>query len=167
MATELVNRLESYAAELDGILKRFTRSQDSNDILQDDDPRFRELVIEVRDLFKDHLPNEDYAPAVVTAFNEGISNFIGTPSFKSVETIRGIVKAALVRVKSNPAVLHGLDRAGQSMEAKPLKLPDKVAVAWLIQHVHYTFWLSAGGALVGAYLLGFNTKAMVKAAFGQ
>lgn len=166
MATELIQRLESYAAELDGVLSRFIRSRDGIHILESDDPRFRELVIEVRDLFRDHLPSEDYAGAVVTTFNEGISNFIGSPSFKSVETIRGIVKAALVRVKTNPGVLSSGEKVSQPVVTTVLELPDKVTLRWLIEHVPYSFWLSGGGVLIAAYVLGLNTKALVKAAFG-
>ena len=166
MAIELLKRLEAYAAELDGVLSRFTKSRDGIHILENDDPRFRELVIEFATCSRDHLPNEDYAGAVVTTFNDGISNFIGSPSFKSVETIRGIVKAALVRVRTNPGILSRGDKVSHPVETKTLELPERVTLRWLTEHVPYRFWLSSGGALVAAYLLGLNTKAFVKAAFG-
>ena len=48
-----IGTLEGYRNELEGILSRFTKTREGIDIRPEDDARFREIVLELRDLFDD------------------------------------------------------------------------------------------------------------------
>jgi len=50
---EMIEILERYRSELEGILARFKRTRDGLYIELKDHGRFRELVLELRDLFND------------------------------------------------------------------------------------------------------------------
>jgi hypothetical protein len=104
---EAISILKKYENELGNILGRFKRTSDSIHIDQDDDPRFRQLVIELRDFLDDSLGTNNYSTMIVNHFNEGIANFLGTQSYKSVESIRGVVSAVITRIKCNPKILMG------------------------------------------------------------
>jgi hypothetical protein len=53
-------------------------------------------------LFNDTLGQNSYSSQIVGEFYEGISNFVGSPSYKSVENILCVVRAALTRFNRNP-----------------------------------------------------------------
>lgn len=110
--------LRDYENELGEILGRFRRSQDRCVIHPDDDPRFRRLVIELRDLLNDVLGQNNYSVIIANHFAEGISNFTGSPSYKSVENILGVVKSVITRIDRNPDILkasaHSADEAAPS-----------------------------------------------------
>jgi hypothetical protein len=93
------NRLYLYSFELDAIRTRFKETSEGLSLLSEDDDRMREIVLELKDLFHDHLPSEDYADQTISAYNEGISNFYEKSSYASVKRIMGIVKAAIVRLQ--------------------------------------------------------------------
>jgi predicted nucleotide-binding protein len=100
----IIAELKRYESELSGILGRFSRTSDGIHIGRGDDPLFRQYVRELIDFFNDILGRNSYSAQIVGEFNEGVSNFVGTPSFKSVENIISIVRAVLTRLERN----HGL-----------------------------------------------------------
>ena len=102
---QIVADLKKYESELAGILSRFTQSHDGIHIGRHDDPIFRQYVQELIDLFNDVLGQRNYSSQVAEEFNDGISNFIGSPSYKSVENILSVVRAALTRFARNPELL--------------------------------------------------------------
>lgn len=104
--TRTITVLESYEADLAAILSRFTRSRDSIHIAREDDPLFRQRVGELVDLFDDSLGKNRYSAQIRDEFREGISNFFGSPSYKSVENILSVVRSALTRLKRNPGLLE-------------------------------------------------------------
>ena len=97
--------LKRYEADLADILSRFTRTRDSIHIGEGDDPLFRQYVRELIDLFNDVLGQNNYSRQIAAEFNDGVSNFVGSPSFKSVENILSIVRAASTRFSRNPGLL--------------------------------------------------------------
>ena len=101
-AEQIVAELRRYENELACILSRFTRNRDSINIDQGDDPLFRQYVRELVDLFNDVSAEESYSTQITGEFQEGVSNFLRTPSYKSVENILSIVRAALTRFTRNP-----------------------------------------------------------------
>ena len=102
---QIINEIRRYESELASILSRFTDSRDSIHIGRGDDPKFRQYVRELVDLFNDVLGQNNYSWNIVNEFNEGISNFTRSPSYKSVENILSIVRAALTRFNRNPELL--------------------------------------------------------------
>ena len=104
-AEQIVAEIKRYENELEGILSRFTRSCDGNRIGRDDDPLVRQYVRELMDLFKDIPGQDSYARQIAVEFNVGVSNFVGSPSYKSVETILSVVRAARTHFARNPVLL--------------------------------------------------------------
>lgn len=105
-ASTIIAELKRYESELAGILGRFSRTRDVIHIGRGDDPRFRQYVRELVDLFNDVLGRNSYSAQIANEFNEGVSNSVRTPSFKSVENIISIVRAALTRLERNPGLLE-------------------------------------------------------------
>jgi len=105
-AMTIIAELKRYEIELAAILGRFRRTRDGIHIDRGDDPLLRQYVRELVDLFNDVLGRNSYSAQIASEFSQGISNFIGTPSFKSVENTISIVRAALTRFGRNPGLLE-------------------------------------------------------------
>ena len=104
-AEQIIAEIKRYETELAGILSRFTRGRDGTYIDPSDDPLFRQYIRELVDLFNDILGQNSYSHQIVDEFNDGISNFVGSPSYKSVENILSVVRAALTRFNRSPELL--------------------------------------------------------------
>jgi len=102
--TEIIQILEQYLADFKGILSRFVETHDAIRIRRDDDPAWRQKVLEVRDLLTDALGPNNYSRQITEYYNEGISNFTGSPSHKSVEDIIGVLGAVVTRLRRNPGL---------------------------------------------------------------
>lgn len=102
---EIIAELRRYESELSGILGRFTRTRDGIHIDRGDDPIFRQFVRELIDLFNDALGSNSYSRQIANEFNYGVTNFTGSPSYKSVENIVSVVRAALTRLTRYPDLL--------------------------------------------------------------
>lgn len=102
---QIIGELQRYESELAAILSRFGSSSSGPHIALNDDPRFRQYVQELVDLFNDALGPNSYSARIADEANEGVSNWLGSPSFKSVENIRSVVRAALTRLNRNPDLL--------------------------------------------------------------
>jgi predicted nucleotide-binding protein len=106
MATnQATDELRRYASELSGIISRFTRDRDGIHITAEDDPRLRQYVRELIDLFNDILGRNNYSAQISDEFNNGISNYLSSPSYKCVENILSVVRAAITRFERNPDLL--------------------------------------------------------------
>ena len=84
---QIIGEVKRYDSELAGILSRFKSDRSGIHIASGDDPIFRQYVHELVDLFNDVLGQNSYSHQIVAEFNEGVSNFVRSPSFKSVENI--------------------------------------------------------------------------------
>lgn len=103
---QIIDLLGKYKKELEDILSRFTKTRDGIHIESDDDARFREIIVELRDLFIDEFVNSrSYTGPLIDYFNDSIANFVGSPSYKGVENVKGLVSAVLTRVERNPLAL--------------------------------------------------------------
>lgn len=105
-AVHIIAEIKRYETELSGILSRFKRSRDGLYICDGDDPVFRQYMQELVDLFNDILGQNSYSHQIVNEFNVGISNFVGSPSYKSVENILSIVRAVQTRFNRNPEIIN-------------------------------------------------------------
>ena len=121
---DVIAHFEQYESDLSGILARFTKTRDGIHINRNDDPRYRQIVQELVDLFNDALGRNQYSQNIANIANEGVNNFTGSPSFKSVEDIISILRSAITRINRNPNVV------GQPPE-KPTDLTNRV---WGLLH---------------------------------
>jgi len=99
---QIIAEIKRYETELAGILSRFTRGRDGIYIGPGDDPIFRQYVRELMDLFNDALGPNSYSNQIAGEFNQGISNFSWSPSYKSVENILSVIRAAVTRFARSP-----------------------------------------------------------------
>lgn len=105
-AVQIADEVKKYEQELADILARFSHAHDGIHISAEDDPILRQYVRELIDLLNDALGKNSYSRQIAAEFNEGISNFYHSPSYKSVENILGIVRAVLTRLARNPELLN-------------------------------------------------------------
>ena len=167
---EALRVLKSYEDKLSGILERFEHTSHGIHIHREDDPRFRQLVIELRDFLDDVLGKNSYSTMIVNHFNDGIANFMESPSYRSVESIRGVASSLITRIERNPEILSAGQRVRE--ESLPIQpepeLPEKVTLIWLVRHVPVSFWITAAGLLVAAFVAGIQASriSLVKEIFG-
>lgn len=167
-SNEIIQELERYRAELTQIMARFERRPRSLNINRHDDPRYRSYVIEIIDLLNDTLGENKYSLLINQIFVEGISNYIQSPSYKSVEDIVSVIDSALTRLKRNPdfyvkEVNSSIESTSIQNELTP---PAKVTLKWLWEHVPYRLWFYLIGLLISAFTLGvtFSETKMYKSA---
>src|SRR5258708_7616843 len=129
---EMIATLERYKVELEGILSRFNKTRDGIYIDQKDDARFRELAFELRDLFDDaFVDGHRHSKPLLACFSDSISNFVGSPSYRSVENVKGVVSSALARVRRNPLALKKAE-----LEAKARDTKDPDVIVTLAERLH-------------------------------
>jgi hypothetical protein len=96
---QIIQELERYRSELARIMDRFDSEYH---ICRDDDPKFRTFVLEIHDLFNDCFGKNQYSPLIIQRFNEGITNYTQSPSFKSIEDIVSIIDSVITRLNRTP-----------------------------------------------------------------
>lgn len=101
----VVSTLKDYRKMLEGILSGFIHGRDHITIKKEDVPVFRQAVLEIIDFFNDAIGTNQYSSMVIQHFNEGISNFYESPSYKSVENIISVLGAAITRFERQPDLL--------------------------------------------------------------
>jgi len=103
---ELIATLGNYSEELSGILARFAKTRESLSIAQGDHARFKEIGVELIDLFRDELVDGlHHARIAADYFNDATRNLYGTPSYRGVENVRSLVNAVMTRVKRSSSCL--------------------------------------------------------------
>lgn len=103
---EIVEILKGYSQEISAMLPRFTKSHSGLHIDRDDGNRFRVLVNEFLHLVNDHIPNaKSSAQMVMSYYNSGVSNYIQSSSYASLEEVKGAIDALILRIERNPNLL--------------------------------------------------------------
>jgi hypothetical protein len=129
---EMIATLQRYRGELEGIILRFNKTRDGIHIDPKDDARFKELALELRDLFDDaFVDGHRHSQPLLAYFNESISNYLGSPSFRGVESVKGVVASALARVQRNPLALKTA-----ALEAKACGVKDPDVIVTLAERLH-------------------------------
>jgi hypothetical protein len=105
-AEQIVSEIKRYETEVAGILDHFSENREGIWIKRSDDPIFRQYVREIVELFDDVFGNNNYSVQIANEFNDGIHNFSRSPSYKSVENILSVIRAALTRLNRNPELLE-------------------------------------------------------------
>src|SRR5262245_58389518 len=116
---EMIATLTRYKYELEGILSRFKKTSEGIHINRKDDARFREMALELRDLFDDEfVDGQRHSRPVIGYFNESIANYLETPSYYGVESVKGVVVSALARLERNPLALRRAALDEKSKDAR-------------------------------------------------
>lgn len=104
-ADQALGLLVEYESQLAAILSRFTKDREGIHIKREDDARTRQIVLELRDLFNDEfVDGRSHSSQLVHAANNA-EGWTGALSYAGVESIRGVVSAALARVRRNPGAI--------------------------------------------------------------
>lgn len=98
MTAEIITELRQRRELLQQILVRFRRGRNSVHISAEDDPIYRQTVHEIVDLLDEQFGSNRLSWQIEHEFNEGLANFLTTPSYKSVENIIGLVGAAITKL---------------------------------------------------------------------
>ncbi len=102
---EIIETIEHYKADFEKYLSRFKKSDSSLDINRDDDPLYRQQVLEIKDFLNDCLGDNSYSHQIIEYYNWGIQNWLHSPSYKSIESIVGVLGAVITRLRRNPDLL--------------------------------------------------------------
>jgi len=115
MTTEkIIEILDDYYNELSNILGRFSKDRDGIHIDHQDNYRMREIATELVDFIAEHLPNsKHYTASIANYYNQGISNWLNSSSYASVEEIRGAVKSLKIRIERNPELFESSSGSGE------------------------------------------------------
>ncbi len=151
---QFLGAIARYESRLSGILSRFRGTDHRGNISIDptDLGTYSQLILEISDLFIDAIGTNSYSSNIILHFNAGTQNYVGSPSYRSVETILSIIRAAHTRFTRNPAlfskkqaeehlrvkenvfIIHGRDEAkwrelkdiiGNNFRLKPLILNEQ------------------------------------------
>lgn len=101
---QIIAEFERYEAKLARILGSFIHTSSSLSIGQGDDPLYRQYARELVDLYNDALGPNSYSSQIATEYSNGFG-YLGSPSFKGVENVLGVVRASLTRLRRNPELL--------------------------------------------------------------
>lgn len=124
--------LQAYRDELEAILSRFIKTRDGIHIESKDDARFRQIVLELRDLFDDvFVDGKRHSQPLLAYFNESITNWLNSPSYRGVENVYGVVVSALARVQRNPLALKSA-----ALAAKASGAVDPDVITTLAERLH-------------------------------
>jgi predicted nucleotide-binding protein len=114
-ALQLVKELKIYEAKIEAIESGFVRTREGIWIAKGDEPLLRQYVRELSDLFNDALGPNNYSRQILDDFNQGIANYVHSPSLHSVQNILATVRAARTRIDRNPELLA---KAGERSELR-------------------------------------------------
>ncbi|WP_250454476.1 hypothetical protein [Caballeronia sp. ATUFL_M2_KS44] len=103
---DFINTVERYSAELSAMLDRFKKNETGINMAKGDEGRYREIGVELTDLFRDELVDGVHAQMAANRFNESIRTYTGSPSYRGVENLRGVANAVIARVNRSPACLR-------------------------------------------------------------
>jgi REase_DpnII-MboI len=117
---ELIETLEGYEQELDGIIARFHEGSDDGIWIDaGDDGRFRQIVHELRDIFQDHITDGGrHSTQLVADANASVQNFYNSPSLHGVQTVRALTSSVLTRVRRDPAAVLAVAKAARAASKK-------------------------------------------------
>jgi hypothetical protein len=129
---EVIAALERYKSELEDILGRFQKTRDGIHIQEGDRARLEVMVLELRDFFDEEFENgRRHSQPVISAYNSGLSNFLMSPSLRSVEQIKSVVESTLARARRNP-----LSIKAAAIEARAKGIKDADGVVRLAERLH-------------------------------
>lgn len=125
---DFIQTLERYSNELTTMLGRFKKTHDAIYMADGDEGRYREISVELIDIFRDEVVDGvHHAKIVADYFNESTHTYTGTPSYRGVENVKGVVNAVLARVKRSPACLRSAQLSSSAVTA-----PERIEALYRI-----------------------------------
>lgn len=139
--SEAIATFAEYERRLASILDGFTETRNDIHIDRDDDPLYRQYAQELIDLFNDLMGDNGYSKQIDAEFTAGIQNFTNSPSYKSVQNILSVLRAALTRMRRNRDVLRFAD----TFEHAPAQVqaPGSSNATPLPHEIPVTYWGAA------------------------
>jgi predicted nucleotide-binding protein len=103
---EIIAEIERYETRITRILSGF-RGHDLRSMGMADPDRdiYPQLIIEIAELFSDALGPNSYTTNIMSQFNFG-NRYVGEASFRSVQDILAVIRAAHTRLTRNPEILN-------------------------------------------------------------
>jgi DpnII restriction endonuclease len=126
-ADQALGLLADYESQLAAILSRFKQDREGLHIKREDDARTRQIILELRDFFDDEfVGGRNHSLQLVHAANNA-EGWTGALSYAGVESIKGIVSAALARVRRNPSAIKSTATAPPAGGGNELDILTKLA----------------------------------------
>jgi len=102
----IIKTIQGYKADFENYLSRYKESDSGLHINREDDPTYRQQIIEIIDFLNDCLGNNSYSLQITEYYSQGLQNYIQSPSYKSLENIIGVLGAVFTRLSRNPDLLE-------------------------------------------------------------
>lgn len=103
---EVISILENYKKEFMGFLDNYVDTySDGLDMRYDDEPIYKQKIIEIKDFLNDILGENKYVKEIDQAYILGMKNFLNSPSHRSVENVISIISAAITRIERNKNII--------------------------------------------------------------
>lgn len=109
---DIIKTIQGYKTGFENYLSRFSKSDSGLHINRDDDPIYRQQVLEIRDFLNDCLGDNSYSRQIIEYYAWGLQNFLQSPSYKSIENIIGVLGAVITRLNRNPDLLKRRKASG-------------------------------------------------------
>ena len=103
---EVISILENYKKEFMGILDNYVDTYSGGlDMRYDDEPIYKQKIIEIKDFFNDILGENKYVKGINQTYILGMKNILNSPSHRSVENVISIISAAITRFERNKNII--------------------------------------------------------------
>lgn len=103
---EVISILENYKKKFMGILDNYVDTySDGLDMRYDDEPIYKQKIIEIKDFLNDILGENKYVKEIDQTYILGMKNFLNSPSHRSVENVISIISAAITRIERNKNII--------------------------------------------------------------
>lgn len=102
----VISILENYKKEFMVILDNYVdKYSDGLDMRYDDEPIYKQKIIEIKDFLNDILGENKYVKEIDQTYILGMKNFLNSPSHRSVQNVISIISAAITRIERNKNII--------------------------------------------------------------
>jgi len=101
---QIIGEFGRYEIELTRIHSSFNRTRDGIHIATGDERLYKQYVQELIDLYNDAFGRNHYTAQIAHEYQNGFG-YLDSPSLNGVESVLGIVRASLTRLRRNPDLL--------------------------------------------------------------
>jgi len=102
---KILKILKDYREDFNNILSRYTHTSDGIHMKSSDRSSYEKNIIELKDFINDILGKNKYVYEIEKAYIDGLDNFLGSPSYRSVEQIKCIIDALITRIQRNKDIV--------------------------------------------------------------
>lgn len=102
---KILKILKDYREDFNNILSRYTHTSDGIHMKSSDRSSYEKNIIELKDFINDILGKNKYVHEIEKAYIDGLDNFLGSPSYRSVDQIKCIIDALITRIQRNKDIV--------------------------------------------------------------